>query len=67
MDNGLTYKQQRYKDIINEQVLISYLSKGALNMVDTEFVTPFDRELILQSIIDIREQEVKAQEEAMKN
>ena len=66
MENGLTYKQQRYRDIIDEQVLISYMSKGSLSMTDTEFVSPYDRELILKSIIKIREQELQAQEEAMR-
>ena len=46
--------------------MISYLSKGAINLMDTEFVSPYDRKLIMESIIRIREQEMKAQEEAMR-
>lgn len=46
--------------------MISYLSKGAINITDTEFVSPYDRKLIMDSIVKLREQELKAQEEAMR-
>lgn len=66
MDNGRTYKSQRYDDIIEEQVLIGYMSKGAIGLSDTDLISPHDRKAVLKSIIKIREQEAAAQEEALR-
>lgn len=65
MDNGVPYKIQRHQDIIEEQVLIGYLSKGAINLENTDMVSPYERKLILNAILKIKEQENKAQEDAM--
>lgn len=45
--------------------MISYLSNGSITIQDTDMVSPYDRTAIMNSIMDIREREQKAQQESM--
>lgn len=63
--NGEPYAAYRYRQIIEEQVSISYASKG-ISIADTDELTPYDRKLILDSIIKIKDEEKKAIEESRK-
>lgn len=62
-DKGRLWKQERYDEILEEQVLISYAAKG-ISITDTDELTPYDRNIILQSIMKIKDQEAKAQQQA---
>ena len=56
-DSGRPYKAVRYDEIIEEQVAISYISKGGISLMDTDGVSQYDRKIILQSLLKIKEQE----------
>jgi hypothetical protein len=60
---GRTYAQERYEQILEEQVVISYSSKG-ISIADTDELSPFDRKLILKSILKIKEAEAEKANEA---
>lgn len=60
----MTYKQQRYHEIVEEQVAISYASKGGVTISDTDDISPYDRKIILKSILKIKEAESDAAEKA---
>jgi len=63
-DNGLPYKQNKYKDIIEEQVLISYISQS-LTFADTDYLCPYDRKIVLESLKNIKAEEKKQIDESM--
>jgi len=63
MNSGKLYRHEKYDEIIEEQTHISYYSKG-ISIKDTDEMCPYDRNIILQTIIKIKEQEIKAQEKA---
>lgn len=54
--DGRFWKQVRYDQIVEEQVAISYASKG-ISISDTDEMTPYDREQILKMIQKIKEAE----------
>lgn len=56
-DSGRPYKAVRYDEILEEQVAISYISKGGISLMDTDGVSQYDRKIILQSLLKIKEQE----------
>lgn len=56
--------QQQYKDIIDEQVTISYAING-ISFNDTNEMTGFDRRCILESLKKIRDAEKEAHEKAV--
>lgn len=56
MGDGRHWKQVRYDQIVEEQVAISYASKG-ISISDTDEMTPYDREQILKMIQKIKEAE----------
>lgn len=64
--DGEPYKHFRYKQIINEQVAISYASKG-ISIADTDELCPYDRKLVLESLVGIRDKEREAIENSYKN
>ena len=63
MEDGEPYASFRYKQILEEQVTISYASKG-ISIADTDDLSPYDRKIILESIVRIKEQEKKAVDDA---
>lgn len=56
--------QQQYRNIIDEQVAISYAIQG-ISFDDTNEMTGFDRRCVLESLRKIRETEKEAHEKAM--
>lgn len=64
--DGEPYKHLRYKQIINEQVAISYASKG-ISIADTDELCPYDRKLVLEALIGIRDKEREEIEKSYKN
>lgn len=64
--DGEPYKHLRYKQIINEQVSISYASKG-ISIADTDELCPYDRKLVLEALVGIRDKEREAIEKSYKS
>lgn len=56
LPNGKTYKEERYVQIMEEQVAISYASRG-ISIADTDEMSPFDRKLVLNTIRKIKDNE----------
>lgn len=65
VEGGRLYTQVRYDQIVEEQTAISYASKGGVTIADTDEMCPYDRGLVLKSIMKIKEAEAEAQEKAM--
>jgi len=61
MEDGRLYKQKRYDDIVEEQVLIAYLTKS-ISFTDVDYMTPYDRGLVLKCIREIKKEENKSYE-----
>lgn len=55
----------KYKSIISEQVLISYLSKGGVTYGDTENMTPYERKVAYDTLREIYDEQAKAQKNAI--
>ena len=66
LPSGKWYEQERYDQIIDEQVNISKYS-GSITISDTDELSPHDRKLILGSLMKIHQQEIDAQEKAQGN
>lgn len=63
---GEPYKHFKYKQIINEQVAISYASKG-ISISDTDELCPYDRKLVLEALIGIKDKEREEIEKSYQN
>lgn len=61
-ENGNTWRQNKYKSIIEEQVLISYISQS-LSFIDTDSMCPYDRQIVLETLKQIKEEEQKRLDE----
>ena len=61
MPNGKLYRHEKYDEIVQEQTHISYYAKG-ISIDDTDEMCPYDRKLVLKTIVEIREREIKASE-----
>lgn len=64
--NGEPYHRLRYKTIVQEQVMIGYLSKGGVTYGDTENMTPHERKIAMDTIKEILEEQNKQREQALK-
>lgn len=64
--DGQPYGPQEYKNIFRTQVMISYLSNGSISIADTDALSPFDKDLLLNALMDIKEQERKAIEDRLR-
>jgi hypothetical protein len=47
---GEPYHRVRYKNIIEEQVILGYLTKGGVAYGDSENMTPYERKLALETM-----------------
>ena len=65
--DGQPYHRARYKAIIQEQIMLGYLSKGGVTYGDTEEMTPHERQIAMDTIKEILETQKKQQEEAIAN
>ena len=64
-EDGTPYKAAQYRSIIEEQVMISYLSQS-ISFFDTDMISPHDRKIILNTLRDIKNYEKKSIEDAFK-
>lgn len=58
-DEGRYTTQIAYDNILQEQVIISYMSKGSVTIADTDLMSPYDRKIIYDSLVKIKEEEAK--------
>ena len=63
--DGKSFAKVRYKEIISEQVALSYLTKGGVSYGDSEKMSPNERHLALESIKEILESQAEAQKKAI--
>lgn len=63
--DGKPYAQLRYKEIIQEQVTIGYLTKGGVTYSDTEEMSPYERKIAMETIKEILKEQAEAQNQAM--
>lgn len=61
--DGEPYWRAKYKSIIQDQVVLSYLTKGGVSYGDTENMTPHERKIALDTIKEMIEAQNKAQQE----
>lgn len=66
MPDGRTYKHHKYDEIIKEQVIISYLSKGAISVQELDEMSPYDRKLISDTLKEIKDAEMPANNKAFR-
>lgn len=64
--DGQPYHRVKYKEIISEQVILGYLTKGGVSYNDSENMTPYERKIALDTIKELLETQNQKQEEAMK-
>lgn len=63
IDEKKPYAPIRYKAIVQEQIYISYMTKGGVSYSDTEKMTPYERKIATDFIKEM----LDAQEEARKS
>ena len=64
LPNGRTFKQFRYEQLLNKEAQIAYAYQGGVTIGDMEMMSEFDLDILLDSIIEIREAEAEAQKRA---
>ena len=66
MIDGQPYSFYRYEQILKEQLLIAYLSKGAITITETDNMPIHDRKLLLDTLRQAKEEKKKKLEELKK-
>jgi hypothetical protein len=61
--NGKPYKAYQYEKILKEQLLIAYLSKGAITISETDTMPINDRKILLTTLRQAEEDRRKKIEE----
>lgn len=61
--DGQPYHRVRYKEIVSEQVILGYLTKGGVTYQDSELMTPFERKIALDTIKNLLDTQNKKREE----
>ena len=65
--NGEPYYRARYKEIIKEQVVLGYLTRGGVSYEDSDHMTPYERMLSLEAIQDYLTEQNEAQKKAFES
>lgn len=63
MSNGQPYAYYLYEEILKEQLLIAFLSKGAITITETDDMPIHDRKLLLGTLQQAEEAKKKKIEE----
>ena len=63
--DGRPLRFHQYEQILEEQVIISYVSKS-ISIEDTDYMCPFDRQMILKNLRKIKDIEKESMEEIFK-
>lgn len=67
MIKGRPYNSVRYEDVLKEQLLIAYLSKGAITITETNNMPINDRKILLNTLRQAEEAKRKRLEEIREN
>lgn len=59
-----TYKQFRYEQIWNKQAQLAYAYKGGVTIADMDNWSEFDLDILMDTMLEIREAEAEAQRKA---
>ena len=59
-----TYKQFRYEQIWNKQAQLAYAYKGGVTIADMDSMSEFDLDILMDTMLEIREAEAEAQRKA---
>lgn len=63
INNKQPYKSYKYEQILKEQLLIAYLSKGAITITETDDMPINDRKILLNTLRQAEESRKKKIEE----
>lgn len=64
--DGQYYPRVRFKQIITEQVALSYLTQGGVPYSDSDTMTPYERKLALDAIQEMLEHKAEAESNKIK-
>ena len=60
--NGKLLRHIKYDNIIKDQVTIAYISKGGISLEDSDYLSPYDRKLVIDTLAELKELEIKSNE-----
>ena len=63
MIEGRPYKVWRYQEVLKEQMLIGFLSQGAITLTETNDLPVNDRKILLNTLQKIDNEKSKRREE----
>ena len=63
MINGRPYSSYKYEQVLKEQLLIAYLSKGAVTLSETNDLPINDRKILLNTLRQVEEEKKKRVQE----
>ena len=66
-DSETPFGPLKYKSIVQEQVYLSYITKGGVSYSDSEKMTPYERKVAVDFMVDLMDKQSKAIEEAKNN
>lgn len=64
--DGQPYHRAKYKEIVTEQVILGYLTKGGVTYRDSETMTPYERKIAIEAINNLYKEQNEKQEAAVK-
>lgn len=64
--DGKSYKREKFKEIVSEQVMLGYLTKGGVTYGDTDNMSPYERRIAVDTIREFLDESNRRQAEAMK-
>ena len=59
------YYKEQLDDILDQQIIISQLSKGGITYQDTENMDDYERIYIIQKLIQMKKEEIEARQKAI--
>lgn len=65
--DGQPYHIAKFKEIVSEQTILGYLTKGGVSFTDSNNMTPYERRLATDAIREFLEAQNEAQKEAIEN
>lgn len=65
LPNGKSYKQFRYEQILNKEAQIAYGYSGGVTVSELDEYTEYDLDILLDTLMEIREMERYVQEKAI--
>jgi len=63
--DGQPYHRVKFKSIVQEQIVIGYLSQGGVSFGDTERMTPYERQIAYDTLKEIIDSQIEGRKKAM--